>query len=382
MASRQTHRAPQGSHLLRLGLVVLVAAFAQPAFAADDATSADVAKAAPKKKPAKPFPIAGNVTLGTSVGIGTFVAGPQQRPSMSGSLSLNVRTSPAQGLNLMLIQDITKTLVDNAGDAFASQARETFVSDPLIMLLWSPTVGGDDGEKKEMTDEERKQAALNPMMAAGGAGEPLALPGNIRVNFAGIFSLGTGRISRFQGRYGTAGLAVNLVRSFGPVMLAYRLRFSKNFHEYSNARVDTSELTDSSMLRAGGAEDLGGGFMATSFQNISYFVRNRLLLSWNISDAWSYQAMVRVTNMFRYYEAPLDEYSSIYAKEGQGRVDTQLGTMSLNYVMGGSLIWSATTTTWSAPWTNDNQSYRFPFWDFFSASDNITTVSLSVTKMF
>ena len=388
MATSPTGRARPGSPFLVTALVAFATALALPAAATaedneeDNAKgSANVTLAAPKKNAAEPFPLAGNVSLGTTVGIGSFVAGPQRRPSMSGSLSLQVRTSPAAGVTLLVMQDISKTLVDNADDAFASRKRETFVSDPLAMVLWSPTTGGG-GEKKEMTEEERKQAALNPMMAAGGGGKPLALPGNIRVNFAGIFSLGLGRISRFQGRYGSAGAAINLVRNFGPVMLAYRLRYTKNFHEYSNATLDTTELSDGSMLRAGGAEDLGSGLMAAPFQNISYFLRNRLLMSWNINSAWSLQAMLRVTNLFRYYDAPLDEHSSPYAREGRGRADTQLGTMSLNYVMGGSWIWSATTTTWSAPWTNDNQSYRFPFWDFVSATDNITTVSLSVTKMF
>ena len=382
MATSNAHRTLPCSQLLLAGLAILTLAVAQPASATEDHAGAGVAKEAPKKNPAKPFPISGNVSAGTTVGIGTFVDGPQRRPSMSGSLSLTVRTAPATGWTLMVMQDISKTLIDNADDGAASRARETFVSDPVAMVLWAPTTGGGGGEKKEMTEAERKQAALNPMMSHSGSGKPLALPGDIRVNFAGIFSLGTSRVSRFQGNYGTAGLAVNLVRSFGPVMLAYRLRFSKNFHEYSNASVDTSGLTSTSMLRAGGAEDLGGGMMATPFQNTSYFLRNRLLMSWDISDAWSFQAMLRVTNLFRYYEAPLDEYSSKYAKEGRGRSDTQLGTMSLNYVMGSSLIWSLASTTWSAPWSNDNQSYRFPLWDFVSASDNITTVSLSVTKMF
>lgn len=366
-----------GRTALALGLAALLWT---PAISS--AAEASVSK--DKPNPAKEFPISGAVGVSTTLGQGSFVTGPQNRTSWSGGLSLQVSGSPTNGVTLLYLQDISKTLVDNFDDAFAARAKETFVSDPLVMVLWSPRVGGDEPElvlDKAKAAKAAKMAALNPMLASGGKGKPLALPGDIRVNFAGIFSAGLGRISRYRGQYGSAGLAVNLSRTFGKVMLAYRLRYNKQFHQYTNAVLDTAELDDAPIFRAGGAEDLGGGLVASSFQNTSFFFRNRLLVSWSISDAWTFQGMYRVTNAFTYYSAPLDERSGVFAKEGRGRSDTQLGMLSLNWTGGGWIV-SGSTTTWSVPFSADNSTYRFPFWDFISASDNITTVSLSLTKPF
>ncbi len=383
MAISPARRARFLAHALPATVIVFAVAVALgvPALAsaADKTTGAAVAKAPVKKKPAKPFPLAGNVSLGSTAGLGSFVSGPQNRTSLSGSLSLNVRMSPAPGVTLMIIQGISKTFIDSYGDDFASKARNTFVNDPVAFLLWAPTIGS--GEAHEMTEEEKRIAALNPMMAVQGGGKPLALPGDIRVTFAGIFSLGTGRIARYRKQYGTAGIALNLTRNFGSLMLAYRLRYTKLFHEYTNAVVDTTLLTSTSMAREGGVEDLGGGMMATSTMNLSFHLRNRLLMNWNINSLWSVSAMFRVTNLFRYYDAPKDEFSSSFAKAGRGRSDTQLGSLSATMALKG-IYWSLSSTTWSAPFTKNNKNYRFPFWDFTSASDNITTVSLSAMTTF
>jgi hypothetical protein len=338
----------------------------------------------PKPKPKK-FPIAGNVSISTSLGLGALVPGEQNNPDWSSSLNLTMRGSPVPGILLLLSQSINKTIYDSF-NPFAPRARNTSISDPVILINYSPRVA-DDGpkepKKKVASQDEATAAALNPTLAGGsGEGKPLSLPGGIRVGFSGIFLLGMGKASRYQQRYGTAMFAVNFSKGWKKLSLTYQPRFTKHFHKYSNAVVDSRALTEGSMARDGGVEDLGSGLIATNFSNFSYGIRNRMIAGVTLTGKLSLQFFYQLQNLFRYYDAPLDDLSGKHAKGGRGRLDLQFGSVTLNYLLPHGYITSFSTSTWSTPWSADNQTYRFPFFDFISASENITSFSLSLTKMF
>ncbi len=365
------------------GLSVASVAVTVMTFAASVAFAqgATVKKAAPKK-----WPIGGMVTLGSSAGIGTFVPGEANRPAVSSSVSLLARVSPAPGLTLMASQGISKTLVDNSDDPFAPRKRNTTIGDTILIISWTPLLK-DDGSKPKKELSAKKKAALaaaaavNPTLVSNSSGKPLTLPGDIRLSFLSVISLPTSKIAQYQTRLGVVALAANFRRVFGSFSLTYQIRYTKNFHRYSNAVVDTSAGL-SAIARGGGVEAVGDSQVATSFNNISFNIRNALIASLPGPGKLSFQALWIVINNYRYFDAPQDEYTSIHAKSGRGRLDLSFGQLAANYVFGGGYIGSFNISTFSTPKTADNSSFRFPFFDFRSTPDNLTSFGLSVTKMF
>jgi hypothetical protein len=334
----------------------------------------------------KTWPIGGLVTLSGSAGIGSFVPGEQNRPNVGSSLNLLVNFRPAPGLTLMLSQTINKTLADFAEDPFAPRKRNTTLDDTLLVASWTPMLK-DDSPRVELSEAKKKAlaaaAAVNPtLVTAAGAGKPLTLPGNIRVSFLGIVGLPTSRLSQFQTRYLNLIGAVSFSRSWKYVTVTYQPRFQKQLHRYSNPIVSQDGSNITALAREGGAEAIGEGLVATGQQNISYALRNALILSMPGPGNLSFQVFYFMLHQYRYYSAPLDEFSSEHAKAGRGRLDLQFGSVAANYVLPMSMVASFSVSTFSQPWSADNQTYRFPFFDFRSTSDNITSVGLSLTRSF
>ena len=350
---------------------------AGPVVAQSSGKSATVAKKA-KPKPKK-FPISGQFSLGTSVGLGTFVPGEQNRTSVGSSASMFFMLPVATGLRVAFAQSISKTLVDFAEDPFAPRARNTSLGDALCLFLWTPMTTG--GEKKEMTEAEKAAARLNPSLAADGAGRPFKLPGGIGIQFQAGFTLPFSKIAAFQGRYSIARVAAVFRKDIAGISLLYQLRYDHRFNKYSNWVADYSQIDGTPLSRDGEAEDLDGLLVATQNVNIAFTIRNRLMItkSWG---KFSLQANYSMANNFNEYPAPKDEFSGLYGKEGRGRLDLAFASISANYVFPGGWFGSFTTQTWASPWSSDNQGLRIPFFDPRYASNNITTLNLSVAKGF
>lgn len=365
----------------------LAAAIAATCLATIGTVAGATAQSATVKAKPKTWPLGGLVTLSGSAGLGTFVAGEQNRPSVGTSLNLLVNFRPMPGLTLMVSQNINKTLVDNAGDAFAPRSRNTNIDDLLLVASWTPMLA-DDGPKVELSEAKKKAlaaaAATNPtLVTAAGAGKPLTLPGGVRVSFLGIIGLPTSKLSQYQTRYLNLIGAVNFTKSWKYITLTYQPRFQKQLHRYSNPIVP-AEVAGSTLgvAREGGAEAIGEGLVANGANNISWAFRNALIANIPGPGNLSFQVFYFLLHQYRYYDAPKDEFSSQYAKEGTGRTDLQLGQVAANYVLPGGWFASASVSTFSQPWSADNQTLRFPFFDLRSASDNITTVGLSLTRAF
>ncbi|MCO4759884.1 MAG: hypothetical protein KC502_00110 [Myxococcales bacterium] len=367
------------SRLRRLSKVLVVALLAGAVAAP---ASAQTVKKSVKKKP---WPIGGMVTVGTTAGLGTFVPGESNRPMWSSNVRLMARHSPMAGLTLMASQGITKTFVTNVDDPFAARKRDTTLGDTVLIASWTPMIQDAKPKKKKKLTAKQKAAAaaaaaLNPMLVSGGKGHPLMLPGGIRLSFLSVLSLPTSRIAQYQGRMAVLAGAANFSRRVGPVNLTYQARFTKNFHRYSNAVVPAGD--NSELARAGGAEAVSDSQVATAFNNISFNVRNMLIASIPGPGKLSFQAVWLIINNFRYYDAPVDEFTSANAKGGRGRLDLSWASLSANYVFKGGYIASLSLATFQTPKTADNSMFRFPFFDFRSTPDNLTSLGLSVTKMF
>lgn len=370
------HPSRPRSRRVSIALAALaIVGMAAPA-AVTEAASASVKKTKPRK-----WPIGGQVSMGVSAGAGTFVSGEQNRPSVTSSMSLFFGAGLGGGLRLNVLQSINKTLVDFAEDPFAARKRNTTLGDTMLILAYRPMVAG--GRKKELTAAEKAAIALNPSLAAGDSGRPLKLPGGIGVQGILRLHLPTSKIAQHQTRQATVGAALTFNKGgIGPFSFIYQVRFDKNFHKYSNAVVNYDELNTTPLARPGGEEQVGSSLVATRFNNPSYAFRNLFIASINTGTKLSFQIVYLLINQFRYYDAPLDEYSSPHAKGGRGRLDLAWGQIAALYSLGGGYMISANTATFTTPWSADNQSLRLPFLEFRNASDNITSFGLSLLKNF
>lgn len=349
-------------------------------------TSDAFAQASVTKAPPKTWPIGGLVSLSAAAGAGTFVTGEGNRTSVSSSLNLLINYRPAPGLTLMLSGTLNKTLKDFAEDPFAPRLRNSNFDDLLLIASWSPMVK-DDSPKQELSEEKKKAlaaaAAVNPtLVTSGGAGKPLTLPGDIRVSFLGIIGFPTSKAAQFQTRRLNLIGAANFTKSLGSVSLTYQPRFQKNIHEYTNPIVSFEPGSPTAIAREGGAEAVGENQVAAGQQNISFAIRNALIANIAVTEELSFQVFYFLLHQYRYYDAPLDNLSSEHAKAGLGRLDLQFGSISANYVLPGSWFASLSVSTFSQPWSADNTTLRFPFFDFRSTSDNISSLGLSFTRSF
>lgn len=369
----------------RCGVVGAAAVFtclalaASPAAAADSKSSATVA--APKPPPQK-FPIGGQVSFGTSFGLGSFVPGEQNRTSIGSSLSMFFMMPVVPGLRVAFAESISKTLVDFAEDPFAPRKRNTAIGDMLVLFMWTPMLASDpNDQEKEMTEAEKAAAALNPSMAANGSGKPLKLPGDIGVQFQAGATLPFSKTAKFQSRLTIVRLAANFMKNIAGISFLYQLRFDKRFNQYSNWVADYSQIDGAPLSRDGEAEDLGGLLVATQSVNIAYTIRNRIMATKSFGK-FSVQINYSLANHFTEYSAPKDEFTSPYAKEGRGRTDLALSSIAGNYNFGNGWFGSFSTQAWSSPFTSNNSGLRIPFFDPRYASNNITSLNLSVAKGF
>lgn len=356
----------------------------------DTTAMAAVAKKANKRKKRKrvSFPISGMLTASAAVGAGTFWPGEQNRTLVTSSLGLFARWAAAPGFSVSLSQNISKALIDDPGNGLAPRERATQVADTLFLINYTPMLAADPKPKVRKATKTKKEeepdtaAVLNPTLAAGGgAGKPLTLPGNIRVSFLGLVALPTSKGSQYQTRYLRLDGAGNLTRGFGPVSLTYQLRFQKNFNRYTNAVVDFDKLAESPIARDGGAENLPNSLVAVGLENFSFTIRNTMLASISLPKGFSMQLVYVLLSNFGYLNHPTDDMSSTNATAGRAHLDLQFGQVALNYAAA-PWVTSLQVSTFSSPYTRDGQGVRFPFFDFRSTTDNLTTISLGVTRLF
>jgi len=326
---------------------------------ADATTSAEASAAAANAR----FPLTGEVSFSGTAAGGSFVFGEQQRESLDGSLGLSVAYKIAPALSFSTSLSVSKNLITNV-DSGAVRPYDTQFSDLDLRLAWTPQERGPKGKM-----------------------QGYKLPGGFGVGFDLGAALPTSRASQFQTKLFSLSPGVSLSKTKllgGMLTLSYKFVFSKNFHRYTNAVVSDAELAAVS-ARPGGAELLGDGAeLATSAQNTSFSFRNRLLAAFEFGSHWNAAVSYTLSNGFRYTSVAVDEFSSPHAIGGRGRSDSQMGIVNLGYNIdkAGVHSLSASATTISAPFAADNKTFRFPFFDTRSLSDNYTSVSLSYARTF
>lgn len=344
-------------------LVWSAAAWAEgPASATPASPSAPPTASLDKKEelPSARFPINGEIRLDTMLSAGTFAPGESRRPGFDTILGYRFAFVLPAGFTLSASELITKTLVTNA-DSGAVRPDDTTFGDVFLGASWGPRIRKADGKFA-----------------------PYLLPGGIRPGFGLTYTVPNSRASRFQGKYGAFTPSVSLTMADlvgGHLSIVYGFGFVKNLNKFTNATVSASAFP--TLARPGGPE-LVGSDVLTSAANISYAFRNMLAVNVKFNDRWSASLTYLLYNNFRYYDAPADQFTSVYAKPGRGRSDSQWGIAAVTYGLDADSLWtlSAQTFTVAPPFSADNQTFRFPFYDFRSSADNYASVGLELQRTF
>ena len=315
-----------------------------------------------RQRPSDAFPLTGDVRLDNTVGLGTFVPGEARRASYDLGLFLRAALALGNGVSLAALQTVSKNLVTNV-DSGAARPYDTVFGDTLLTTSWSPQQVGADGSAR-----------------------PWLLPGGLKVAAGLALALPTSRASRFQTRLFALTPSVSLGKPDwlgGRLAVSYALGFTKNFNRLTTSAVDTVNFP--SLARPEGPELVAGQTeIATGALNTSFAVRNTLAVTWLPTPRLSVGLTYVLYNNFKYNDFSADAWTSANAKPGNGRADLQWGMVAVGYSFDPDQQWtlSALALTASPPWSADNRTLRFPFFDFRSAADNYTGFSLSVSRAF
>lgn len=357
------------TRLAALGLTLGIAQTALPAKAFGQAAAAatataDIATGAKKKKrPSDEVPFSGTVRVNPSVGSGSLVMGAGNRPSLDVSFGYTLMYALGKGFNLTASQSFNKNLVTNA-DSGASRPYDTVFGDVLVTLGWGPRLPDAKGEWK-----------------------PIVLPGGVRMNTSLTVTIPTSRASDYLGRYTTLTPAISFSKGglWGDKLtLIGGFAMINNFNKATTAILpNTPEFAG--YARLNGQEVLQGGQEISTGQPLTSFaVRSLAVASLQLTKRINFSVTYLMFKGFRYFDAPLDDRSSIYAKAGRGRNDSQWGILSLGYTLDeeGHTDLSVSSFTASAPMSADNKTYRFPFWDFRSTADNNSSLGVTLSHSF
>ncbi|MBM4387159.1 MAG: hypothetical protein FJ088_05430, partial [Deltaproteobacteria bacterium] len=148
------------------------------------------------------------------------------------------------------------------------------------------------------------------------------------------------------------------------------------------ATLSVDDAVPVAFARTKGNEELGGNTIATGINNNSFSLYNSLMATYVISDQWSFTLQLAILNAFTYNSYPDDEFTSPYASAGRGQKDTLYGVVDVTYQPWENFGFSLGLSSVQPPKTENNKSFRFPFFDFVSEANNYTTIYFDVFSTF
>lgn len=228
-------------------------------------------------------------------------------------------------------------------------------------------------------DNERQQVLFHDMQlrARYAVGQIPKL--GIEVFVEGRLYLPTSRASRYETLMLGALGRLSLIRAFGPVVLGYSGLFLKNFHRYESPVLNGRGTPPPAYPRALGAEDLRGSQVAVGGNNVSFSLVNSFFVSYVPLPRLALSLFYGISQAFTYRRYPDDALTSPYAESGRGQRDTGFGGIDVWFRIDRRFTLSGGVYTSAAPKTDDNRSFRFPFYDFSSTAENRTLFYLAVT---
>lgn len=332
--------------------------------AATAVSSADGAhpEAPTKHKHSEDFPFGGSFRVNPSFSGGSLVTGPGRRAAGDLIMAWGASYKIKPGLTLSASELVYKSLFAAANSDPARVNDSTF-GDILTTLSYAPRVTNAKGEQ-----------------------EPLKIVGGFSPSLGLTLAIPLSRASRYQGKLLGTTVAASLSRRGmfnGLIDFTAGFGFVKNFNRAENPSVPAD--AGLAVARPNGAEVLAGGTQIATGQNLtSYAFRTLLALNVNITKRVSASLTYLLFNNFRFQDYGNDDLTGKYAKAGNRGPDSQWGIASLSYAIDeeGHLSTSLSSFTVSAPFSADNTTYRFPFWDFRSTSDNYSTIGADLSYSF
>lgn len=344
LSSKRLSRALASS----AALAVLLAA---PASLADTAEATAEVTSEGSEATATPSKLSASVTAATSVGIGTFVEGPQKRELIVGSLSPRVSYKLADSVSLSGGLGVTWYALESASVGF----------EPNRVLLGSASATLSDGSI--WADKER---GLN-LSGSFTVVAPTSLSDQLTNK---LFSM-------------TPGLALSW--KSGDLSLSGTTSFTKAFNRTNQATLDCSGFDDPDQCRQGRllsdsltAESVDGEVVLTGTGLTSFVVAYGLSAGYAAMDGLNVALGLSMSHAWGVLSLPEDELSSVNARTGRAQSDALTSSLSVSYrahkqVSVGLSLATSTSRPLGA------QGDDIVLFDFTRASDNITSIGLSVT---
>lgn len=302
----------------------------------------------------EPRPWGASLSVETSVGIGTFVAEPQDNPVVVTSiapsgyyqLAKDLKLTASFSLTWYNVLDIDTPLPENE------------------VLMSDISLGVSHG--RILHDED---SGFN-------------LGGNLRIG------LPTSLASQFQNRLFSLSTALSASIPVGPVSFSYSLGFGKYFNLTATPTLDCEDFEDEDECIQGREDNPNFGFESErrgpevylkGAGTNSFYVQNSLNIAWSIIDELSLSLGFTISNTFGVRSFPVDELSSEHATDGRSQRDRLMSSLGLDYTINKYVaVGASLVTDTSQPFGADGNDFPVMF-DFTRASDNITSINISVT---
>jgi hypothetical protein len=292
------------------------------------------------------LPFGGSITLGSSVGMGTFAnEGYAQRDLVVGFLGLGAYYSLADSQRLSAGLDMSTYLASNA-DSGLGEDQETLLGDAYLTYSYSGIWSDDD--------------------------LGLSLSGSLRTFFP------TSKYSQYATKIMGLNPYATLSGNWSWFSASYTLLYTHNFYEYDHPGVESN---GSQLACINRTEVESGMCFAGGYANSQLSVGNSLTLGFKAMDELSFALTYALIHGFGFDNYPNeDEFTAENAVPGKRQRDISQGVVSATYRAHKYVSIGLSLSTVQPPKTSDAKGFRFPFFD--GSANNFTTIGLSATASY
>ena len=193
----------------------------------------------------------------------------------------------------------------------------------------------------------------------------------------------TSRASQITGKI--LGTRLSTSMKFKPVdwfQFSYGFGFTKNWNKATTGQFNVDEFDAPPQVRANDAADLGDGNISTGTTNTEWSLNHGLGIAFAIPGGVSLDVAWTYYQYFKYGNKAIDEFSSPNAQAGKEITDLMVGTIEVGYSITDYLSLALGTSVEQLPKTDDNASFRFPFWDTTNGLANRQTFYFDIAGSF